>query len=160
MHGSSPDTETPCPQIRLENYLPYRLSVAANTVSSIVARAYQERFDLSVWEWRVIAVLSENATMTAQQICEATATDKVTVSRAIRSLNERGLVKRRESPQDRRARNVALTEAGTQMYQQIAPIALEYEASILKALSPDEHALLITLLKRLEEEAKSSDLLK
>ena len=52
---SSP-TDTPLPAVvvsmrtplRLDDYLPYRLSVAANAVSQLIARAYVERFGLTV----------------------------------------------------------------------------------------------------------------
>jgi len=44
-------------QIELEQFLPYRLSVLANTVSQGIARGYRERHDISVTEWRILAVL-------------------------------------------------------------------------------------------------------
>jgi len=46
-------------RLRLQNYLPYRLSVAANAVSKLIARAYEDRFDLKIPEWRLIAVLAD-----------------------------------------------------------------------------------------------------
>ena len=49
------------PALVLSKYLPYRLSVASNKASGLIARAYQARFGLTIWEWRVIAVLGEGA---------------------------------------------------------------------------------------------------
>ena len=43
--------------LKLENFMPYRLAVLSNTVSTTVARAYDKRFNVSIPEWRVIAVL-------------------------------------------------------------------------------------------------------
>jgi DNA-binding MarR family transcriptional regulator len=139
--------------LRLSAYLPYRLSVASNKASSIIARAYQSRFGLTIWEWRVIAVLGEGAALTAQAICEATAMDKVTVSRAIRALDERGLIARTPSATDRRASDVALTKEGRTVYQDIAPLALDYERALLDGFSADERARLSDLLERLEARA-------
>ena len=43
--------------LKLEEFLPYRLAVLSNTVSTTVARAYDKRFSVSIPEWRVIAIL-------------------------------------------------------------------------------------------------------
>jgi len=38
-------------QLTLEKYLPYRLSILSNLVSGMIARAYKDKFALSVSEW-------------------------------------------------------------------------------------------------------------
>lgn len=52
--------------LRLDDYLPYRLSVAANAVSRLIARGYQQRFAPSVPQWRLTAVLAEAAPLLAE----------------------------------------------------------------------------------------------
>ncbi|MGY6531193.1 MarR family winged helix-turn-helix transcriptional regulator [Glycocaulis sp.] len=141
------------PALILSDYLPYRLSVVSNKASGLIARAYQARFGLSIWEWRVIAVLGGGEAITAQAICEATAMDKVTVSRALRALTERSLVQRRPSPTDKRAALVSLTGEGRAIYEEIAPLALEWERSLLAGFSSEEADQLSRLLKRLEAQA-------
>lgn len=141
------------PGLELSRYLPYRLSVASNKASGLIARAYQARFGLTIWEWRVVAVLGSGQPMTAQAICEATAMDKVTVSRALRALNERSLVRRRTSPSDKRASLVSLTPDGQAVYEEIAPLALEWERSLLEGFSEEEKAVLGELLERLSVRA-------
>ncbi|MFN3834356.1 MAG: MarR family winged helix-turn-helix transcriptional regulator [Glycocaulis sp.] len=141
------------PALILSDYLPYRLSVVSNKASGLIARAYQARFGLSIWEWRVIAVLGGGEAITAQAICEATAMDKVTVSRALRALADRALVQRRTSPTDKRAALVSLTAEGRAIYEEIAPLALEWERSLLEGFTPDEADQLSRLLERLEKRA-------
>lgn len=136
--------------LRLPSYLPYRLSVASNKASSLIARAYQAKFGLSIWEWRVIAVLGEGRPLTAQALCEATAMDKVTVSRAIRALDERGLVQREPNPGDKRASDVTLTAQGGEVYAEVAPLALRYEQALLEGFSQGERDQLMALLEKLE----------
>ena len=68
--------------LRLDGYLPYRLSVASNAVSRLIARAYEDRFGLTIPQWRLIAVLAEDGPLTQQAIGSRTVMDKVTVSRA------------------------------------------------------------------------------
>ena len=141
--------------LKLSEYLPYRLSVTSNKVSGVIARAYQSRFGLTIWEWRVIAVLGEGRPMTAQAVCEATAMDKVTVSRAIRALDGRGLVRRARKADDRRASNVTLTGEGAAIYADVAPLALAYEQALLASFSAEERALLTELLRKLEDRVET-----
>ena len=150
MDDAKPHQTQDRPALSLPSYLPYKLSVASNRVSGLIARAYQARFGLSIWEWRVIAVLGAGAPMTAQAVCEATAMDKVTVSRAIRSLDERGLVTRTRREHDRRASDVALTPDGEAIYSEVAPLAIAYEAALLDSFSQEERDTLMALLEKLE----------
>ncbi len=74
--------KTAVPSLRLDDYLPYRLSVAANEVSRLVARAYEDRFGISIPQWRILANLAERSPLTPLKISRCTVMDKVTVSRA------------------------------------------------------------------------------
>ena len=66
----------------------------SNTISQAIAREYAERFELSVTEWRVIAVLGRYSDVSASEVAERTAMDKVAVSRAVASLVDAGRVAR------------------------------------------------------------------
>src|ERR1043166_3536149 len=74
------------PRLDLPRFLPYRLSVLTNRVSSAIARHYSERFGLSIPEWRVMAVLGSVSDLSAREVASRTAIDKVQVSRAVASL--------------------------------------------------------------------------
>ena len=73
-------------RLDLDRFLPYRLSVLSNRVSSAIARQYSDRFGLSIPEWRVMAVLGGSPGLSARDVAERTAMDKVQVSRALESL--------------------------------------------------------------------------
>ena len=135
------------PALSLHDYLPYRLVVASNQVSRVVARAYQTRFGLTVWEWRVIALLGEAEPMTAQALSDIAAMDKVSVSRAVKSLVDRELVVRAERETDRRSRDLRLTASGRALYRKIMPVALGAEADLLGGLDAAEVATLVRLLE-------------
>src|SRR5690606_13681469 len=71
-------------RLELERFLPYRLSILSNRMSQAIAREYQQRFDLSMTEWRVIAVLArlDGEPVSAREVAAYTAMDKVAISRA------------------------------------------------------------------------------
>ncbi|WP_291843307.1 MarR family transcriptional regulator [Maricaulis sp.] len=141
------------PALSLRDYMPYRLAVTSNQVSRLVARAYQDRFGLSIWEWRVIALLGEAEPMTAQALSDIAAMDKVSVSRAVKALVERGLVHRAEREADRRSRDLRLTGAGRQTYREITPVALGAEADLLTGLDDSEIAVLAGVLDKVRHRA-------
>ena len=47
-------------ELDLGDFLPYRLSVLSNTVSTAIAGAYARRFGLTIAQWRVVAVLARS----------------------------------------------------------------------------------------------------
>jgi DNA-binding MarR family transcriptional regulator len=145
--------ETAEADLRLDAYLPYRLSVASNAVSGLIARAYQDRVGLSVPQWRLICVLAEDGGLTQGQIVARTVMDKVTVSRAAQGLLKRRMVERSDHHADGRSHVLALTAEGGRMYAEIAPLALAYEAALIAGLAPEEVKLLKRLLMRLQTAA-------
>ncbi|HYG25342.1 MAG TPA: MarR family winged helix-turn-helix transcriptional regulator [Caulobacteraceae bacterium] len=138
--------------LTLDDYMPYRLSVASNAVSRLIARAYEDKFGLSVPQWRLMAVLAEKP-MTQQAIVARTAMDKVTVSRAAQGLLSRHLVIRSAHEADGRSHILTLSEQGRELHAEIAPVALAYEAALLSGLTPTEAETLKRLLMRLESSA-------
>ncbi len=140
---------------RLEEFLPYLLSVAANRVSGLLARRYQDAFGLTIPEWRCLAVIGEREPISASGIVDRTAMDKVKVSRTLASLEAKGFVQRAAHPTDGRLALFSFTARGRTVYERIVPLALETEREVLAGLSTgEERALrvgLLSLLKSLEE---------
>lgn len=135
----------------LGDFLPYRLSVLSNKISQAIASGYEERFQLTLPEWRVMAILGGEPELSAGEVAERTAMDKVAVSRAVKKLLDAGRIERTFSPEDKRRSVLTLSESGEEIYRQIVPIALGYEEKILEKLSTDEQAQLYSLLDKLDE---------
>ena len=140
--------------LRLDGYLPYRLSVASNAVSRLIARAYEDRFGLTIPQWRLIAVLAEDGPLTQQAIGARTVMDKVTVSRATQGLVKRRLVQRAPHDADGRSHHLALSKAGERLYSEVSPVALEYEARLLRQFDPAAVEELKRVLRHLESAAE------
>lgn len=138
--------------LALERFLPYRLSVLSNRISRDIARLYEQRFDLGVTEWRLMAVLGRFPGLSAGELAERTAMDKVAVSRAVTSLLAAGRLKRRTHGADRRRSVLELSAKGYRVYDEVAPLALRYEQRLLAALTPAERQALAQMLDRLDQE--------
>jgi DNA-binding MarR family transcriptional regulator len=134
----------------LENFLPYRLSVLSNRLSTAIAESYSARFGLSIPEWRVMAVLALAPGLSAAEVAERTAMDKVAVSRAVSRLLKAQRIRRETAPGDRRRSILELTAMGRHIYARVAPALRAFELELLAALNPGERRQLDALLHKLE----------
>lgn len=146
--------QAPAPHavLELEHFLPYRLSVLSNRISEVIARVYRRRFGLAVTEWRIMAVLGRYPGLSAGAVAERTAMDKVAVSRAVATLLQRDLLVRDTHGDDRRRSVLELSQAGYRVYDEVAPLTLEYERRLLAGLDARERETLDGLLARLAAE--------
>lgn len=143
------------PRLQLDRFLPYRLSILTNLVSSAIAGAYSQRFGLSIPEWRVMAVLAQQSDLSAAQVAERTAMDKVAVSRAVSRLLARGRLERRTAVADRRKSMLSLSNEGRNIYAEVVPVALRLERSLLAVLGEADRQALERILDTLLEHART-----
>jgi DNA-binding MarR family transcriptional regulator len=140
---------------RLEEFLPYRLSVAANRVSRLFQRRYSSAYGLTIPEWRVLATIGRFGTISPSAVGEWTAMDKVKVSRAAGSLVARGLVRQSPDPNDGRGRRLQLTRKGALVHDGVVPLAQELETTLAVGLSRAEWIVLNKALTRLNAHVQS-----
>ncbi|HPF21969.1 MAG: MarR family winged helix-turn-helix transcriptional regulator [Hyphomonas sp.] len=143
-----PDT-SPTPTLRLREFLPYRLSVLSNTISRRIADLYDREFGLTIWQWRVMAVTGDTPGISATDIGQRTAMDKVAVSRAVAGLIELGYLERKASEDDGRRSQLYLTRTGQSVYDEIVPMALSEEQALEAVLTPEERVELTRLMEKL-----------
>ena len=136
---------------RLEDFLPYRLSVAAEVVSRLVATHYLAKAGLSMSEWRLLAAVGRFGVLSPTAAGERTAMDKVKVSRAALSLVARGLLRQSQDPEDGRGRLLRLTRKGSASYATIAPTARSIEAVVAAGLTKSEMSALHKGLAKLHD---------
>ncbi|MEO6954380.1 MAG: MarR family transcriptional regulator [Polyangia bacterium] len=140
------------PRLLLDEFLPYRLSVADHVVSQVIERAYA-RHELSAPQWRVIAVLGEADALSQREIVDRTRMDKLTISRAARALAMRRVVLRRDDVSDGRTLRLSLSSQGRRIYDAVIPAALEVEQRIADQLGAGDRKALDKLLRKVEAAA-------
>ena len=145
----------------LDRLFSYRLSVLSNRISGAISREYHRRFGLAITEWRVMAVLGDAEVssghgagpMTQRGLTAATLMDKVAVNRAVKVLEDRGLIARVPNPEDGRSHLLALTGEGRAIHAEVMPLARATEAELLADLEPGEEQALRRLLGSLRKRA-------
>ena len=135
----------------LKDFMPYLLNQAADTTSRGFEGAYRTKYGMLRTEWRVLFHLGRYGKLTAKEICERAQIHKTKVSRAVRALEEKRFLTRKEVPDDRRHEMLALTKSGQRVFQELIQEAQKFDAALLKDFSAQETALMRTLLTRLAD---------
>jgi len=141
-------------ELILEDFLPYRLAILSHSVSSSIARAYDQRFGLTIPEWRVIAILGRFPGLSAVEVAKRTMLDKVAVSRAVTKLIKDGRIDRQFADADRRRSILNLSAAGRKVHDEVAPLALGIEDDLLHGLTDDQIGTLNEVIERLLARAR------
>ena len=141
------------PLLKLDGFLPYRISVLANTISTTLASAYSRQFDLRIPEWRVLATLGGYPDSSSREVAQRTAMDKVAVSRAVSNLMDQGRVSSAIDSGDRRRTLLRLSADGEALLARIVPLAHAYESRLLETLSVEERVQFESLLHKLMQQA-------
>ena len=155
MSADSPDVDNNNDkELILDEFFPYRLAILSHTVSTLIARAYDQRFGLTIPEWRVIAILGRFPGLSAVKVAERTMMDKVAVSRAVTKLIKSGRVDREFAAADRRRSILNLSLDGRQVHDEIALLALRIEDDLLHGLTDDQIRTLNDVIERLLARAR------
>ncbi|MFF4753338.1 MarR family winged helix-turn-helix transcriptional regulator [Streptomyces sp. NPDC002514] len=139
--------------VPISELLSYRLSRTSSALSRSAALRYRREFDVSLGEWRTIALIAADPTLTLNRLARRAGLDKAQMSRVVRGLVERGFVKRTEGAG--RSRQLALTEAGVEVYRGLIVAANERDAAFAALLSDEEARVLGCALEKLADLALS-----
>ncbi|MBB4699367.1 MarR family winged helix-turn-helix transcriptional regulator [Sphaerisporangium siamense] len=129
--------------------LSYRLSRTSAALSRSAALRYRREFDVTLGEWRAIALIASNPTLTLNRLARRAGLDKAQMSRVVTKLTERGLVNRTAG--SGRTHQLALTEAGIEVYRGLIRAANERDATFLAVLSAQERKVLVRALDKLAD---------
>ena len=128
---------------------------------NLTARPFAEHIGranrLTLTEWRAMIVLASHPGIAAQEVVARTGLDKMSVSRAIASLERHARVSRREDPNDKRRAHLTLTAAGRRVFERIAESATAREAQLFANVSTAEQRQMNDTLDKLLAGLASED---
>jgi DNA-binding MarR family transcriptional regulator len=137
--------------LKLEEFLPYRLNVMASLVSQALSRIYAERYGIGVPEWRVLVTLGQFGMMTGKAVGAHSHMHKTKVSRAVALLEKRKMITRRANRADLRESFLSLTPAGRAVYEDLAPVALNFARRLSEVIDPADRAAFERAVDQLTE---------
>ena len=140
---------------KLEEFVPYRLAVLAESVSTAFSKTYTEQFGITVPQWRVMAAIGRDPQCRASSIVEHAAMDKVQVSRAVSGLLEMGHLESYLDEKDRRSAVLKFSHKGQSVYDQIVPAGLDFESKLMSIMDTEDLAQLDRLFTKLASQVRN-----
>jgi MarR family transcriptional regulator, transcriptional regulator for hemolysin len=132
----------------------FRLWRASHTRSASVL----ESVGLTPALFALLNVIGTREGAIQQELGAAMGIDRSTMVLLIDQLERAGLAKRRPSPTDRRAREVAITPKGRRLLERARQLLAQVEEEVLAGLTAAERRDLLALLRRALESAPAQPL--
>lgn len=145
--------ESSATEFHLSDFFPYNTRVFYKHVSQAVARVYIEEYGMKPYEWRTLAMLGTSNSFTAADLVASTSMDKISISRAVASLTERGWLVSRSNENDGRSRILSTSDEGKRVLSHLVPKMKAVEQDILSVLSQDEARELQRLMRKVVDGA-------
>lgn len=133
----------------------YRIAFLTNFWREPLLRQMERDFGIIRPELTVLMCLSFRRDVHARDICEVTEQPSNTVSRAVGSLEQKGMITRTRDQIDTRRQVLNITEAGQRVHDDILAGFAIAEAKMLRTLSDAEQAVLHELLDRVARDVQS-----
>lgn len=143
--------------LNVEDFLTFRITRLSNALRTGLTKRYLEEFELSLPEWRLLALIARFAPLRFSEVTSRSSMDKGQVSRTLREMSKKGLVRMKaiRTPGSRSAEALAapvmvsITPKGKALYASILPVARKRQAEILMSLTESERAALYSTLDKL-----------
>lgn len=115
----------------------------------------QHGIDITIEQWLVIKVVAENEGMNQLTIGEMLYKDKPTISRMVKSLEQKGYIQKSPSPTDLRAAIIEISPKGLKLVEQLLPHIKSIRAKGLAVLDEVEKKTLSHLLLKIRTAIES-----
>jgi DNA-binding MarR family transcriptional regulator len=132
-------------------FITYRLSQTNAKLSAQAARLLREHSDLSVVQWRILALISAAAPITSSKLVKAVAMDAGLFSRNLKSLISDGLVLSRIDQSDHRQQVLSLSKIGIKRFNYAAPLMQERRDKLTQNISSKDLNVFFSVLDKLEK---------
>lgn len=130
-----------------EYFIPHRLVLLARMIDRETARDLQAAFNITVADWRVLALTCGTGSSSAAEICAAFETDRAEVSRAVSRLLKAGYIQREPDSSHRQKMRIMPTPAGQGVFEGVRTMREGYFNEIMQDLSHEQRISLYDALK-------------
>ncbi|MEM9529435.1 MAG: homoprotocatechuate degradation operon regulator HpaR [Pseudomonadota bacterium] len=140
----------------LANSMPMSLLRAREAVMAEFRPMLNEH-DLTEQQWRVLRVLMEHPEISVTELAREAVILPPSLSRILRGLTDRGLVRRKAERADQRRSRVMISAAGKKLFHKVAPSSASIYARLERRLGKRRLQELNKLLNAIEKDLLAPD---
>lgn len=130
-------TRTSEPAHTLEDLVSVRIVRLSETIARLASGTFETQFGLRNTDLRILNILDGANGISVNEIARRAHVDKAWVSRSLRELEERGLVRRSIDRKDSRVSIIDLTARGRALLDKVRPVAAAREKQLLAGIDGD-----------------------
>ncbi len=137
-------------QLRVDDFITTRVVRLGIVLRKKITQRYVTTLGLTEPQWRILSVMAESPQMTMTQLVFEAVIDKGLVSRILRQLEDRGLVKISSEPNaPRKGLQCMLSNKGRSLYEEAIPEVRRQQAAMILQMTPEEREITYHALKKL-----------
>jgi len=129
--------------------LTFRLARLAAVNHHTGSARFREAFGLSLNEWRVMGVVNALSPVTFGRIRDVLLMDKGQLSRVVKQLTARGVLRSTPTPKDARAVELSLTEVGSELHDEVLKITALRNEVVVETLTREECQEFMRILQKI-----------
>lgn len=130
----------------VDDFIIVRATTFTGRIQRAMVRDVLRTEDLPVLEWRLLFSVARFGSCHLAYITRRTSIDPAHGSRAAAALEQKGLIERRDDPENKRRKLISLTPEGVALFNRIWPRARKKIKTLTDQLSPQDFAELKRLL--------------
>ena len=128
------------PPEQIDNFIILRARAFTSKVRRVVTRDVLQDEDLPILEWQLLFSVARFGSCHLAYITRRTSIDPAHGSRAASALEKKGLITRREDPENKRRKLISLTPSGIETFERIWPQARQTIKRVTDQLEPEDFA--------------------
>ena len=141
----------------LTQFLSYRVVRLHHALNAQAVSVLDKVAGITLLQWRVIAMVGSGTTTSARDIARKSIIDPALISRTVKGLETRDLLKTSRQSADRRILNLELTPKGRAIFERTLPHMQGRQQSLIDALDPAEQQAIFRIFDKLEMAADRRD---
>ena len=158
--SKTPESDRSGGELPLREFLTYRLNRLHGRLHAQGTRYLAQHADITVSEWRAIAMISDLGQTTLTAISREGQLDKGLLSRTIKSLIARNYVQARQDLKDQRVQLLKLTRKGQSLFDRTLPRMQARQRFLRSSLNDEELETLFRAFDKLDQAAEETEFTK
>ncbi|MEM9603112.1 MAG: MarR family winged helix-turn-helix transcriptional regulator [Pseudomonadota bacterium] len=153
--GDTPSPEAVSAAHRIRNAVTYQLSRTVTRLNAQVAKRLRDEHNMSIAQWRVLAILADEHDTTSAAIRRIVDIDKGQLSRLVSAMQVCGWVDVAEDPLDLRRQRISLTDEGRRAHAGAEPMMRRRRQWLESQITAEEKATLVAILEKINTAAEA-----
>ena len=136
-------------KLEIHDFPTFMILRLATVTKNSLSRRYLDPFGITMPEWRLLALLARFGTRLFSEVTAGSSMDKGQVSRTLKTIHRKGLVKLHALQATDRPRSsaispriqVVISPKGRALFNRILPVARAHQAQLISMLTPEERTV-------------------